>query len=604
MADPTTIPSVSGLTADDYEKLVAAGAMPSVSGLSSIAASAVNPRVSPGGIPTVRGTMNPVQQNDMALDMNTSGMRTAAPGVRTAPPAIPAVGRAPDVAAAAPDMSALSAGIPSLVAPTKAQSHAAGKAEYAAGLPKVTAQPFTPEYYQQEQALADFKAAHPLGSDVSAKPGFLGKLEHGLATAGNIAGDVLIPNVMTNIPGTARNEGAQKLAREKGFNEAEEAEQRAASAKNLAAETAKTTAGLAGWQPLGDPKQDPTTGEWFQAAKDPSGNVRFEPVQGGPTGGDETKRPVGDDYAKQFGQQLGTLTAGMTPDDQQKFASAYGIKPTDTGAVAEKRLADAKAAAQLTGEERDRKVREDATAAQNAETNRLKEADLAIKQAGGAAGSTEVVRGYDANGVPHLTSQADAKAQGYTNLTKATDKDIDTARTHNAVLNDMQAKLNDVVHDSGALNQNEAQRAIIAKALSDQKNTTWTSLLTSGVLSQATEPTKDYIQSVLSLRESALGLPKEITGGSRVSEVQASALWSTLPGAGSLDKNYALSQAKKFQANIDRLWQRVDSVQGMEHEQPADELATEKPKPAAAAGGSTKPTKIPSFAEFQAKKGS
>jgi hypothetical protein len=579
----STIPSVGD---DDLKALIAAGAIP---------ASAAMPSVM-----TPRSTMSPLQRNNMAADLAVSGRNAVAPVVASA--GIPAVGAAPEISAA-PGTSALAGGIPSIAAPTKQAAQAAGRREYAEGLPQVTAAPFTKEYEQQERALSDFKAAHPLGSDISARPGLLGKIEHGLARVGNIAGDIIAPVTMALIPGTDLNTRAQRAGQERGFTAASEAGLREAQAENLESETAQRNA--PGWKPLGEPKQDPTTGNWFQAGqeKDTSGNVvtSWKPLAGGPTGGDETKQPVGQDYATQFGQQLGTLTAGMSPADQQKFAQAYAIKPTDTGAVAEKRLADAKAAAALTGEERDRKVREDATAAQEAETNRLKEEELKLKEAGGATGVTEVVRGYDANGVPHLTSQADAKAQGLTNLTKATDKDIDTARTHNVVLNDMQVKLNDVVKSAGALNQNEAQRTIIAKALSDEKNTTWQSLLTSGLLSQASQPTKDYIQSVLSLRESALGLPKEITGGSRVSEVQSSALWSTLPGARSLDSKYALEQAKKFQANIDRLWQRVDAVQGMSHEEPAEEIAPEKKAAAKPAAGGA-PAQIPTFGEFQSKK--
>ncbi len=197
---------------------------------------------------------------------------------------------------------------------------------------------------------------------------------------------------------------------------------------------------------------------------------------------------------------------------------------------------------------------------------------------------TEVVRGFDKNGRPVLTSEADARAQGLTKVTKASDKDIDSARTHTVVLNDMQAKLNDVVSTSKALDQDVEQRAIIAKALGDQKNTTFGALVGAGVLSKATPATKDYIQSVLSLRESALGLPKEITGGSRVSEVQSSALWATLPSAASLDSRYALGQAKKFQANIDRLWGRVDNFQGLPREAPISELSGKSLPDGAVAG--------------------
>ena len=555
-----------------------------------------------------RSTMAPLQQANTAVDVHRGEMGTAHPTIPVA--AATAAPTAPEVSGAAIP-SVESASIPALARPTPKQSITAGmtengttakqegKNQFQQMEPQITAAPGTVEYGQQRQALLDYKNAHPLGGDISAKPGFWGKLEHGLATAGNIAGDVVAPGTMALIPGTDLNKRVQAGANARWTQLGAENQEKQAATQNLESETAERNASANAWKPMGEPKQDPTTGQWFQSGtgKDASGQevTSWKPVSGGPTATpDQAKQPVGDTGASQFSQQLGTLTAGMSPEDQQKFTQAYGIKPNDTGATAEKRLADAKAAAQMTGAERDRKVQEDATAAQREFTNKIAAGELAVKQAGENKGGTDVVRGYDKDGVPHLTSEADAKAQGLTKITKATDKDIDSARTHNVVLNDMQAKLNDVVHDSGALNQNEGQRAIIAKALSDEKNTTFQSLLTSGVLSQASEPTKAYIQSVLSLRESALGLPKEITGGSRVSEVQSSALWATLPSAASLDSKYALSQAKKFQANIDRLWQRVDSVEGMTHEQPAEELAAPKRAKTATGGGGT----VPTFGEF------
>lgn len=279
MAELSTIPGVSD---EDYKALVAAGAvpgtMPSVSGTA--------PATRAGGIPPVHAAMNPVRQNDMALDMATSGMRTAHPGLATVPAGIPAVGAAPEVAAA-PDTSALSTGIPTVARPTTAQSHAAGKAEYAAGMPTMNdangnpITPFSKEYFERERAISDFKAAHPWGSDVSAHPGFLGKIGHVLGRVGNIAGDIVAPGVMENIPGTDLHNNLVRRTQQLGENEAVTNEEKEAQAKNLAAETAKTNAGLAGWQPLGEPKQD-DKGNWFQAAKDASGNVKFEPVAGGP----------------------------------------------------------------------------------------------------------------------------------------------------------------------------------------------------------------------------------------------------------------------------------------------------------------------------------
>lgn len=238
----------------------------------------------------------------------------------TSPAFMPRVSEAPDVGAPTESLP-VNPGIPSLVKPTTAQSHTAGRAEYAAGLPRVTAAPFTPEYFQQEQQLADFKAAHPLGSDISARPGFLGKLEHGLAKVGNIAGEAVIPNVMRNIPGTDLNLAAKNAGREQGFEAATTTEERQAQTKNLESETAQRNA--PGWKPLGEPKQD-ANGDWFQAGqeRDAQGNlaVSFKPVEGGPTA--RPAKPPTAEEDKQFiasaEQQLSK--GAISPADRERLA--------------------------------------------------------------------------------------------------------------------------------------------------------------------------------------------------------------------------------------------------------------------------------------------
>jgi hypothetical protein len=55
-----------------------------------------------------------------------------------------------------------------------------------------------------ELAKSHFEKQHPFGSPEN-HPGILGKIEHGLAKAGNIAGDIVAPGTMALIPGTALN---------------------------------------------------------------------------------------------------------------------------------------------------------------------------------------------------------------------------------------------------------------------------------------------------------------------------------------------------------------------------------------------------------------
>lgn len=176
---------------------------------------------------------------------------------------------------------------------------------------------------------------------------------------------------------------------------------------------------------------------------------------------------------------------------------------------------------------------------------------------------TEPVLAFDSSNKAHLLSEGDAKDAGYTGITKATPKQIDDAKTHRVVLNDMQTKLNDVMDARTALDQGVMQRGIISKVLEHAEPGLANDAIRATLMKGASDQTKQYVQSVLSLRESALGLPKEITGGSRVSEIQSNALFQTLPSGASVDSKYALEQGKKFQANIERLNDRVPDVRGM-----------------------------------------
>ena len=111
-------------------------------------------------------------------------------------------------------------GPPTIPAPTPAASREAGKAEYQSGMPSISAAPFTSQYYQQEQAKNAYEKAHPLGSPISARPGTLGKIEHVLGKIGNVAGNIFIPHVMENIPGTELNRAAQTAENQTGFEKA------------------------------------------------------------------------------------------------------------------------------------------------------------------------------------------------------------------------------------------------------------------------------------------------------------------------------------------------------------------------------------------------
>lgn len=56
-----------------------------------------------------------------------------------------------------------------------------------------------------EDALIEYQRANPFGS-AGNHPGILGKIEHGLSKAGQLAGDLVAPDLMSMVPGTALNQ--------------------------------------------------------------------------------------------------------------------------------------------------------------------------------------------------------------------------------------------------------------------------------------------------------------------------------------------------------------------------------------------------------------
>lgn len=105
---------------------------------------------------------------------------------------------------------------------------------YEAAMPKIAPDPtaslgtydWQKQRGQQIQSQLDqmeFKTAHPWGSPESTHPGVLGSILHGLATAGNIAGDVVAPNIMAHIPGTQMYKDIQHSNLEKELEKTGEA---------------------------------------------------------------------------------------------------------------------------------------------------------------------------------------------------------------------------------------------------------------------------------------------------------------------------------------------------------------------------------------------
>ena len=162
------------------------------------------------------------------------------------------------------------------------------------------------------------------------------------------------------------------------------------------------------------------------------------------------------------------------------------------------------------------------------------------------------------------------------------------------VLNDVAVKSNNLMDSSAALDQNQNQRDMINWAMSQAEKdnqfkvgafgttfpTGWfNTLLNSGNMSGASQLTKDYVVSVLSLREAAMGMQKVLTGSARANEAQIAALQATVPG---LETNSALARQKlaAFTQNVDMLRQGLPRMPGI------DVVPVKGPRAAGAASGS------------------
>ena len=206
---------------------------------------------------------------------------------------------------------------------------------------------------------------NPYGSEAN-HPGIMGKIEHGLAKAGNIAGDIVAPGTMANIPGTELNQQEQAASQDKQMSEAL-TQQADTGLKAAQANKANTPVAIKPQEQLAQNKLDAQNRlkEITVALQNPN----IAPADKEKLGQEQEQiyatdkelrpetqqnQPIGDAGAKQHEAELNTMVAGMTPDQAQNFKAAFGAKPEAAGSVATKRIEDAKAVAAMTGAERDR----------------------------------------------------------------------------------------------------------------------------------------------------------------------------------------------------------------------------------------------------------
>lgn len=449
-------------------------------------------------------------------------------------------------------------------------------------LPEVSAgvTPGSSLYWENKIARQADEKQNPWGTAEN-HPGLIGKLGHIAAKVGNIAGNVVAPETMANLPGTEANKAAQMATNVselgKAQNRESESKLRGAQAANLESEVRARegnadqelvrdpSGNISGWKDkkglhaIDDPNTpdsikniaasdqkkptfhtDPKSGNIVKLSTDENGQTKADVVYKGEPGQKlETKEIVGADG------HIHTKVVDMNAKDEN---GNPGKIVNDLG-----------------------RGKEDKTVSPAAE--------LAKELHG-----QKLVIATTKDGQAHLMTRAQAESDPRfekNHIAVANESDRKDAEQNTAVLNDMGAKVQNVYRSADkALKQGTVQRGIISTVLQHGPD----SIISLGALKLATPETKEYIWDVASLREAALALPKQTTGSGRVAETQAQALWNTVPGASIATGKDASKQLRKFNENLTRLWRKVPHIESNPQEL-VNIPEEEEPKPAAGAAG-------------------
>jgi len=186
------------------------------------------------------------------------------------------------------------------------------------------------------------------------------------------------------------------------------------------------------------------------------------------------------------------------------------------------------------------------------------------------AANEKMVRGVDNNNKVHYMSQGDFnrnKDDYHPNPMSLAPGEYDKAIQSASRVNEMQGRMNALAEAARGFNWNDSgQKSIVTQLLNQINQPSWLGK-TLGVeplqwLSQnfftrpgaegATPETRRYIIALLSTREAMLALPKEITEGSRMTEIGTAALWSTLPSGITPNYAWAMEQMRYTQGILDR----------------------------------------------------
>jgi hypothetical protein len=301
------------------------------------------------------------------------------------------------------------------------------------------------------------------------------------------------------------------------------------------------------------------------------------PMASPPPGGYYGKQPEGQiplrpDELKQVNEEAASYYARLHKGE--KIPPTYQLK---TGATKEDA---ARLQEMLTKEEGAAGIQaqHELAASQRADTA-SREAEALQLRKDEAAGKW--LYAVDNNGKTHYITRGDYEAHQRDfkpNPGTLPPGSVERVKDHNTILNEMQGRMNALSESAQKFPwQDSGQMKLVIQAMQNIEKNYPDQVLGIPIVSfvahnlkqlglaGANPQTRQYIVDLIGLREAMLGMPKEITGGSRLMQPSVEALYATLPSGETPDLDYAMRQLLVSQSTLDRLrGSRVPIIEGMD----------------------------------------
>jgi hypothetical protein len=283
--------------------------------------------------------------------------------------------------------------------------------------------------------------------------------------------------------------------------------------------------------------------------------------------------PRSDTYTRQIAD-----LPGIKPAD-------FPVAPTDSQEQAEKTLANARSQSEAMA----RKQSEERGAASEARANQNE--DMKPVQATDPA-----------TGKPVITNLGDARKRGLQDVVQVDAKAMETARATVTNVNLMEQALKNLkenisdIDSLSAADKRDVNTILNSRELipeggalgyvSGSLGQMLNSALSQAEYSKMTDPAKNILRSIITLRESSLGLGKLETGGSRAMQAAIDAINATIPGRPLLTSKDAEQQLRQFADRLDEIKSEAPVMKGESFRE--NPYAAPKPGPV----GGLKPAKF------------